>query len=85
MTMTSGDAIVLASQPGEPTIRRSLTPVCMLIFDRLTKCFGALTPLDGISLAIKPGECFGLLGPKSPSLPANPAARSALVPQSRAL
>ena len=35
----------------------------MLTLDHLTKRFGSLTALDGISLSIRPGEFFGLLGP----------------------
>lgn len=29
----------------------------------LRKCYGELTVVDGIDLAVQPGECFGLLGP----------------------
>ncbi|MEJ1974473.1 MAG: ABC transporter ATP-binding protein [Lacunisphaera sp.] len=35
----------------------------MLILDNITKRYGALTALDGVSLQIERGECFGLLGP----------------------
>src|SRR5215510_1670569 len=31
--------------------------------ERVTKRYGALTALDGVSLEIGPGEFFGLLGP----------------------
>ena len=31
--------------------------------DRLTRRFGPVTAVDGISLAVRPGEIFGLLGP----------------------
>jgi ABC-2 type transport system ATP-binding protein len=34
-----------------------------LRIDGLVKHFGKLTAVDGISLELKPGECFGLLGP----------------------
>ncbi len=35
----------------------------MLTLDNLTKRYGALTALNGVSLTIEPGEFFGLLGP----------------------
>ena len=35
----------------------------MLHLDQVTKRFGALTALDGVSLHVAPGEFFGLLGP----------------------
>ncbi len=35
----------------------------MLTLDNVTKRYGALTALDGVSLRIEPGEFFGLLGP----------------------
>ncbi|HVU16064.1 MAG TPA: ABC transporter ATP-binding protein [Candidatus Didemnitutus sp.] len=35
----------------------------MLSFQQVTKRYGALTALDGVSLDIAPGEFFGLLGP----------------------
>jgi ABC-2 type transport system ATP-binding protein len=31
--------------------------------ESLIKRFGALTAVDGVSLELRPGECFGLLGP----------------------
>ena len=34
-----------------------------LRIEELVKRFGSLTAVDGISLEVKPGECFGLLGP----------------------
>ena len=36
------------------------TPLCI---EELAKCFGGVTAVDGISLEVRPGECFGLLGP----------------------
>ena len=33
-----------------------------LVLDKLTKHFGPVTALDGISFAVKPGEVFGFLG-----------------------
>ena len=35
----------------------------MLTLDDVTKRYGTLTALDGVSLQIERGECFGLLGP----------------------
>ncbi len=35
----------------------------MLTLDRITKRYGNLTALDGISLTVRTGEFFGLLGP----------------------
>jgi lipooligosaccharide transport system ATP-binding protein len=35
----------------------------ILQIDNLRKAFGAQVAVDGISLAVRPGECFGLLGP----------------------
>jgi ABC-2 type transport system ATP-binding protein len=40
---------------------RELTAPLQL--DGLVKRFGALTAVDGVSLALRPGECLGLLGP----------------------
>jgi len=34
-----------------------------LRIEELVKRFGSVTAVDGISLEVKPGECFGLLGP----------------------
>ena len=34
-----------------------------LVFDHVTKRFGALTAVDDVSLTIKKGEFFSLLGP----------------------
>lgn len=34
-----------------------------LRIEELIKRFGSVTAVDGISLEVKPGECFGLLGP----------------------
>jgi ABC-2 type transport system ATP-binding protein len=34
-----------------------------LRIEELVKRFGSATAVDGISLEVKPGECFGLLGP----------------------
>ena len=35
----------------------------MIVLDRLTKKFGALTAVDGITLAVEKGEVLGFLGP----------------------
>jgi len=35
----------------------------MLTLENITKRYGTLTALDGVSLQIQRGECFGLLGP----------------------
>ena len=34
-----------------------------LVFDRVTKRFGALTAVDSVSISVKKGEFFSLLGP----------------------
>jgi ABC-2 type transport system ATP-binding protein len=34
-----------------------------LRIEELVKRFGSVTAVDGLSLEVKPGECFGLLGP----------------------
>ncbi len=34
-----------------------------LLIEELVKRFGSVTAVDGVSLEVKPGECFGLLGP----------------------
>src|SRR5574344_2599566 len=34
-----------------------------LVFDHVTKRFGALTAVDGVSIVVKKGEFFSLLGP----------------------
>ena len=34
-----------------------------LVFDRVTKRFGALTAVNDVSLSVKKGEFFSLLGP----------------------
>ena len=39
---------------------RQSTP---LHIDHLVKRFGSVTAVDGVSLDVQPGECFGLLGP----------------------
>ena len=44
--------------------KRSRQPTArMLTLDNVTKRFGSLTALDGVSLQIEAGEFFGLLGP----------------------
>ena len=35
----------------------------MLVFEAVTKSFGRVRAVDGLSFAIEPGEVFGLLGP----------------------
>jgi len=34
-----------------------------IAFDRVTKRYGSLTAVDGVSFAVEPGEMFGLIGP----------------------
>jgi ABC-2 type transport system ATP-binding protein len=33
-----------------------------LIVDSITKCFGSVVALDGVSFSVEPGRIFGLLG-----------------------
>lgn len=35
----------------------------MIVTERLTRRFGAVTAVDGVSIHVRPGEVFGLLGP----------------------
>lgn len=35
----------------------------MIVFDRLSKHYGALKAVDGLSLTVQPGEVYALLGP----------------------
>jgi ABC-2 type transport system ATP-binding protein len=63
MTMTSGRREALESPSGIRTVHPSKPPASMLNFDHVTKRYGTLTALDGVSLHIKRGEFFGLLGP----------------------
>jgi ABC-2 type transport system ATP-binding protein len=56
-------------QSGSPceSVRRNLAPnvrpISMLQLENVTKRYGALTALDGVSLQVGAGEFFGLLGP----------------------
>jgi ABC-2 type transport system ATP-binding protein len=61
MTMTFGDASGMAPAGESASLGRT-TPA-MLTLDQVTKRFGPLTALDGISLSVARGEFFGLLGP----------------------
>jgi ABC-2 type transport system ATP-binding protein len=63
MTMTSRRANAVASHE-RTSLHQAITatPV-MLQLENLTKRYGALTALDGVSLQIARGEFFGLLGP----------------------
>jgi ABC-2 type transport system ATP-binding protein len=61
MTMTFGGASGVAPR-GESASLASAIPA-MLALDQVTKRFGPLTALDGISLTVARGEFFGLLGP----------------------
>ena len=45
------------------TVRMSSLNSTPLRIEELVKRFGSVTAVDGISLEVKPGECFGLLGP----------------------
>lgn len=61
MTNGGGPALeFVAARPHNPmhTALKS-----MLSLENLTKRYGKLTALDGVSLQIERGECFGLLGP----------------------
>jgi ABC-2 type transport system ATP-binding protein len=42
---------------------RHTQPVAAIATDGLTKRFGELTAVDAVTLAVEPGEVFGLLGP----------------------
>jgi ABC-2 type transport system ATP-binding protein len=51
------------------SVAESVAPVARaesappLVVESLVKRFGQVTAVDGISLELRPGECFGLLGP----------------------
>ncbi len=61
MTMTFVRAAMLVFAAGGPIPRGTVS--AMLTFANITKRYGALTALDGVSLRIEAGEFFGLLGP----------------------
>jgi ABC-2 type transport system ATP-binding protein len=61
MTMTLGGGAGLA-WAGNPADSPPIDPA-MLSLDQVSKRFGPLTALDGISLSVARGEFFGLLGP----------------------
>jgi len=48
----------------------------------LTKKFGSLVAVDGISFAVEPGEVFGLLGPNGAIKCSQPLCAGLLVPLS---
>src|SRR5579863_38962 len=60
---------MVATRPTEALIAATLetavpvTTTAPLIVGSLIKRFGAVMAVDGISLELRPGECFGLLGP----------------------
>src|SRR4029077_11045914 len=52
--------------PARPRAHRRKGPAmseALLKVDGVTKRFGGFTALDGVSVAIRPGERFGLVGP----------------------
>jgi ABC-2 type transport system ATP-binding protein len=60
--MTFGDDSRLVFPMGRGLSSRTVS-FPMLSLDNLTKRYGTLTALDGVSLQIQAGEFFGLLGP----------------------
>ena len=57
MSLSTAPASAIHSVPPPP---QNLVP---LKVEGLVKRFGDLTAVDGVSLALRPGECLGLLGP----------------------
>ena len=52
----------LCSMPGVgETIHPAMPPVLQAC--RLTKSYGAIRAVDGVSFSVEPGEIYGLLGP----------------------
>lgn len=47
----------------QPFKNKRESTVVMLEAEKLTRCFGALTAVDALTLSVKAGEVFGLLGP----------------------
>ncbi len=62
MTMTFGRGRLLARSGGAPHNRINPSPA-MLSLESVSKRYGDITALDGVSLQIQRGEFFGLLGP----------------------
>ena len=63
---TAARAARVAGAPGAswPRVPRRVPPASLLIeVDRLTKRFGPVTAVDGLSFAVRPGTVTGFLGP----------------------
>ena len=54
-------------QPESPGRAQDLPPAVRA--RDLTKRYGSFTAVDGVSFEIRPGECFGLLGPTERARP----------------
>lgn len=59
--MSEIDRIDSGERPNSAKITRAMTPI--LNVDNLQKHYGNLKAVDGITLKIQEGTCFGLLGP----------------------
>jgi ABC-2 type transport system ATP-binding protein len=57
------DFNAVLAHPDEKSLARATNHSGMLTIENLTKRYGSLTALDGVSLGIEAGEFFGLLGP----------------------
>src|ERR1700722_18917472 len=51
------------ASPNAESPHAGAPPTAPLVVDSLVKRFGQVTAVDGVSLTLSKGECFGLLGP----------------------